>query len=130
MSEPIVRKNQRNTIYDNMEFPSVGYREFPKAIPVLNGKAQSSPYNEKGKPHPVVIVYNEFEEQELFGGNAKLVDVNADQVKDGAQRVVTEEDERAEIYVRLQQLGVQFDKRYSIQRLKKMLDEAEGAAVV
>jgi len=126
MPAEIVPKQIRSTVYDNMEFPQVEYREYPKAIPVVNGVVQDSPYDAKRKPHPVVMVYNEFEEDELRGGGAELVDVNPAQVKDGVQRVETEEDVRAKLYVRLQQLGVQFDKRYSVQRLQKLLAEAEG----
>lgn len=74
--------------YTNMEFPEYEYVEFPKWV---------TP--EGGKP---TLVQDEEEEATVMAG----------------AEVVREEDERAEVHLEAQNKGVQFDKRWSVQRIR------------
>lgn len=122
MSEAPARKQIQNTMYDHMEFPPYEFNEFPMAVPVVDGVVQKTPYDAKRKAHPVVIVNSEEELEALMQDQADLVPVNPDAVVT-AQRVKTEDDERDELYLRAEQLGVKVDKRWSIERIQKALDE-------
>lgn len=122
MSEAPVRKQIQNTIYDTMEFPAYEFREFPMAVPVVDGVVQKTPYDAKRKAHPVVIVHSEEELDALLANEAELVPVNADAVVT-AQRLKTEDDERDALYVRAEQLGVKVDKRWSIERIQKAIED-------
>jgi hypothetical protein len=112
-----------NTMYDNMEFPQREYREYPKAIPYVDGEIQPTAYDKRGKAHPVVIVKNADEEAAL-GQSAKLVPVST-LAQVPVSRVETEDDVRADLYVRADQLGVVIDKRWSIERISKAIAEKE-----
>lgn len=124
MSEAPTIKQRRNTMYDNMEFPPYQYREFPQAVPVVGGKVQPTPYDSRGKAHPVVIVNSQDELDALMEDGADLTPVNPQDPK-GAQRVVTEEDEREALFVRADQLGVKVDKRWSTERIQRAISDAE-----
>ena len=55
MAELVIKQIQ-NTMYDRMEFPSYEYQAFPRAVPVVDGVVQPTPYDKRNKAHPVVIV--------------------------------------------------------------------------
>lgn len=124
MSEAPTIKQRRNTAFDNMEFPPYQYREFPQAVPVVGGVVQPTPYDRRGKAHPVVIVNSQDELDALMGDGADLTPVNPQDPK-GAQRVVTEEDEREALFIRADQLGVKVDKRWSTERIQRAISDAE-----
>lgn len=129
MSQAPTIKQHRNTMYDNMEFEPVEFREFPMAIPVVNGVVQPTPYDAKGKSHPVVIVHNQFELDELKGGEAKLVPVNPEALL-SPKRVETEEDVRAQLYVEADQAGAQIDRRWSVAKIQRAIAEARDESPV
>lgn len=132
-SEPqgFVRKQIRNTMYDMMEFPPYEFREFPQAIPVVGGKIQPTPYNAKGKLHPVVIVNSQAELDALQGPEVELVPINPTQVSaESVQRVETEDDVRAALYRQAEQLGVKIDKKWSVARIEDTIKAAAEAKEV
>lgn len=123
MSQAPTIKQRRSTMYDNMEFEPVEYREFPMAIPVVGGVVQPTPYDARGKSHPVVIVHSQAELDELKGGDAKLVAVNPDAL-DSPKRLVTEDDERAQLYIDAEQAGATIDRRWSTAKIQRAIAEA------
>ena len=131
MAEAPAPKQIRNTMYDKMSFPEYEHREFPMAVPVVNGvvqlndKGEFQPYNERRKAHPVVIVKSQAELEALRGGEVELVPVNPD-AADTASRLESEEDVREELYVRADQAGVKFDKRWSIERIERAIADAKA----
>lgn len=120
----MVRKQIRNTAFDNMTFEEYEFREFPQAIPVVNGKVQPTPYDANNKLHPVVVVTSQDELDALLGPQVTLVPVS-----EGATtlRVENEDDIRAVLYVQAEQAGVQIDKRWSVDRIEKALQAAAAA---
>lgn len=128
MSEAPARRQIANTIYDQMTFPEYEFREFPMAVPVLDGVVQKSAYDAKRKAHPVVIVNSEEELEALMEGVAVTVPVNSDALV-SASRVKTEEDEREALYVTADQVGAKIDKRWSIERIEKAIAEARSTVL-
>lgn len=130
MSQPRDRKQTNHTFYDSMVFPDYTFAEFPAAVPYVNGKVpldakgKPNPYDDNHKAHPVVIVNNQAELDELLSGDAETVPVNPNAVE-SAERVRTEEDEREALFTRAEQLGVKVDKRWSTERIQKAIDDAE-----
>jgi hypothetical protein len=120
----ITRKQQRNTAFDQMEFPEYEFHEFPAAVPVVNGKVMPTPYDENNKAHPVVIVNSQDELDALRGPEVVLVPVSGDS---NTLRVENEDDIRAVLYVQAEQAGVQIDKRWSVARIEATLQEAAKA---
>lgn len=124
------RKQVNHTFYDDMVFPEYDFREFPMAVPVVDGEVQLdekgkfAPYDARRKAHPVVLVNNQAELDELLAGTAETVPVNPNAVE-SAERVRTEEDERDELIVRADQLGVKVDKRWSTDRIERAIADAE-----
>ena len=125
MADAPVIKQLPTTVFDKMEFPDYEYREFPMAVPVLAGAIQRSPYDARGKSHPVVIVQNQAEYDALAGGDVEVVPVNA-AVVESAGRVKTEEDEREALYVKADQVGAKIDKRWSIERIESAIEAAQA----
>lgn len=123
MSEAPKLKQRANTMYDNMEFPAYEHREFPMAIPVVDGKVQPTPYDDRNKAHPVVIVHSQEELDVLKGGGADLVPVNPDAAT-SALRIETEDDVRAQLYVEAEQAGAKIDKRWSVEKIQRAIAEA------
>lgn len=123
-SQPPVIKQRANTMYDNMEFPAYEFREFPMAVPVLNGVVQDSPYDARGKSHPVVIVQNEDELQALTGPQAaSLLPVSEERVT-RTLRVQGEVDIRKALYAQAEQAGVKIDKKWTVSRIEDTLRQA------
>jgi hypothetical protein len=120
------RKQIANTMFDQMEFPPYEFREFPQAIPVVDGKVMPTPYDERNKAHPVVVVESQAELDALQGPQVKLVPVS-DAAPEGAQRVESEDDIRAVLYTQAEQARVQIDKRWSVQRIESTLQDAAAA---
>lgn len=90
------------SIYANMKFPDYQYQEYPKMV-YPNGIS-----DKRGKPMKGVLVRDESEERTALGGEA----------------VVREEDERTRLVKLCEVNGVQFDKRWGVERLKGVLDGA------
>lgn len=126
MSQAPTFKQQRHTAFDQMEFPQVEYREFPMAVPVVDGVVQPTPYDAKHKAHPVVIVNSQAELDALKGGDVETVPVNPDALS-SPMRMKTEEDEREALYVRADQLGVTYDKRWKTERIQRAIAEANDS---
>ncbi len=118
---------RQSTRYDNMKFKPYEFAEFPQAIPVVGSEVQKSPYNAKGKLHEVVIVNSQEELDALQGPQVRLVPVNPDAAV-SASRVETEDDVRAVLYVQAEQLGVQIDKRWSVERIESAVKTAAAKA--
>jgi len=121
----ITRKQVANTAFDNMEFPPYEFREFPQAVPVVGGKVMPTPYDERGKSHPVVIVESHAELDALQGPEVTLVPVT--EGAGHAMRVENEDDIRAVLYTQAEQAGVQIDKRWSVARIEETLQNAAKA---
>ncbi len=121
MSEAPARKQLKNTMYDQMVFAPYEYREFPMAVPVVDGKVQDTPYDKKHKPHPVVIVTCQEELDALTGGEEVTLVPMDEADPAGAQRVESEDDIRAALYNQAEQAGVKFDKRWSVARIEDAL---------
>jgi hypothetical protein len=135
MSEAPTIRQLPTTIYDKMVFGNEtwrkgreGYREFPMAIPLVDGqpcfdpKVLKDPYDRTVKPVvalPVVIVNSEEELDALRGGAAVVADGS------GGTRVEAEEDVKAGLLVRADQLGVKVDKRWGVDRIRAAIAEAE-----
>lgn len=124
---PINIKQPRNTIYDKMEFPDYEHREFPQAIPFVDGQVMPTPYDARNKAHPVVIVYSQEELDALQGPKVTLVPVS--EGSETALRVENEDDIRRVLYVQAEQAGVQIDKRWSVERIEKALQAAKSEVV-
>lgn len=120
-----------NTMYDNMEFAPYEYREFPKAVPVLDGVVQDTPYDAKHKAHPVVIVHSQAELDALKGPEVTLVALDeADPSPSAPTRVQTEDDIRKVLYVQAEQASVKIDKKWSVERIEDTLRAAKSGDVV
>jgi hypothetical protein len=127
--EPITIRQPPNTIYDKMVFPGYEFAEFPMGVPVVGGKVMPTPYDEKNKAHPVVIVNSQEELDELLGsGDVTLVERTEGQA--GAMRVETEDDVRDRLYIRAEQTGAKIDKRWSVERIEAAIDAASGKSEV
>jgi len=124
MAEKPAPKQIASTVFDKMTFPDYEYREFPKAIPVVDGVIQPTPYNSRNKAHPVVIVKDQAEWDALKAGSVNLVPVNPDVVQ-SAERLESEDDVRERLYVEADQAGAKIDKRWSIERIEKAIAEAK-----
>lgn len=123
-------KIRPSTMFDNMNFPDYEFAEFPMAIPVVDGVIQPTPYDERHKAHPVVIVNSQAELEALKGPEVKLVAVNPHDPA-STLRVESEDDIRAALYVQADQAGVKIDKRWSVERIEQALqDHAAGKAAV
>lgn len=118
----VTRKHRNVTIYDDMAFPEYEYREFPMAVPVVDGVVQDSPYDEHRKAHPVVMVNSQAELDALLEESATLIPQD---YEGSVSRVETEDDKRAALLIRADQLGVKVDKRWSLERIEKTINEAE-----
>lgn len=116
-------RQKPNTMYDNMTFKKVRYREYPKAIPVVGGKIMDSPYDARGKSHPVVIVASEAEEDALRGPGVTLVTTDV-RVLDAPQRVETEDDIRRTLMRQADHLGAKVDGRWSIEKIEAAVQAA------
>jgi len=114
MSESKDLKVVNKTMYDTFNFPDHEHREFPMAIPVVNGKIMPTPYDEHHKPHPVVIVESQAELDALRGPEVALVEVAGGT----SLRVETEDDVREVLYVQASQVGAVIDKRWSVARIE------------
>lgn len=123
MSQAPAPRQIPNTMYDRMAFPEYEFREWPQAIPVVDGVVQKSPYDARRKAHPVVMVHSQEELDALLSGSARVVPVNPDAVV-SAGRVESEDDIRADLYVRADQVGAKIDKRWSIERIERAIAEA------
>jgi len=123
----IERKHVNRTPYDDMAFPDYQYREFPTAVPVVDGVVQPTPYDENHKAHPVVMVNSQAELDALMGGDAELVSENYEKT---VSRVKTEDDEREALYVEADQKGVKVDKRWSVEKIRKAIADHEEGAVL
>lgn len=137
MAEAPTPKQIANTIYDKMEFPQYEFREFPVAIPLVDGvpcfdpEVLKAPYDRRLKPpqpYPVVRVYSQAELDELKGGSAKLVPENPDAVS-SPKRVETEDDVRAQLYVEAEQAGATIDRRWSVAKIQRAIAEARDPVV-
>ena len=127
----IERKHRNHTMYDDMAFPDYEFREFPMAVPLVNGepcldpKVLKDPYDRSGRkpvPYPVVIVRDRGELEDLRAESATLIP----QDRAGAvSHVETEDDVRERLYLRASQLGVKVDKRWSVERIEKAIEDAE-----
>lgn len=118
MDKPAIKQRQ-NTIYDNMEFPDYEFREFPMTVPVVDGKVQKTPYDANHKAHPVVVVNDQSELDDLMGPGAVMVEVAA-----GSARLQNEDDIRAALYIQADQAGVTIDKRWTVARIEETLRAA------
>ena len=119
MAEQVIKQIQ-NTMYDRMEFPTVDYQAFPRAIPVVDGKVQPTPYDAKHKPHPIVIVQNQGELDELMSADVTLVPIS--DAADSPLRVENDDDVRADLYRRADQAGAKIDKRLSTPKFEEALE--------
>lgn len=130
MSESKDLKHVNHTMYDKMNFPDHEHREFPMAVPVVNGKIMPTPYDDKHKPHPIVEVQSQEELDALRGPEVALVEVRGG----SASRVETEDDVREVLYVQAAQVGAVIDKRWSVARIestiKAQVSKNNGGEVV
>lgn len=122
MDRPAIKQRQ-NTMYDQMEFPPYEYNEFPMAVPVVDGVVQPTPYDARRRPHPVVIVDNQDQLDELRGPAVVLVKVN-EAAPDSPQRIESEADIREVLYRQAEQAGVTIDKRWTVARIESTLQAA------
>jgi len=115
----------KHTVFDQIEFPPYEFREFPMAVPIYaeTGEVAPTPYNERGKSHPVVLVQNQAELDALMGPGVTLVPVG-----DGSSRLQTEADIRAELYEQAETRGVFIDKNWPVERIQAVLN-APGEVV-
>lgn len=112
-------KQVPSTMYDMMVFPDVEYQEFPRAVPVVDGKVMPTPYDEKHKPHPIVIVQNQRELDELLGAEEPVTLVALNEADPaGPKRVENEDDIREALYAQAKTAGVIIDKRWSVSRIE------------
>lgn len=123
----IARKQRNVTLYDDMAFPDYEYREFPMAVPYVNGRVMESPYDENNKAHPVVMVNSQDELDELSGGKAEVVPQNYEKT---VSKVKTDDDEKDELLVKADQLGVKVDKRWSVDRIEKAIKDHQDEQVL
>lgn len=117
---------RQKTPYDNFKFKPYEFAEFPMAIPVVNGVIMDSPYNERGKAHPVVIVGSQAELDALRGPGVVLVPVNPDAAV-SAQRVAGDDDIRTELYRQADQAGITIDKAWSTERIEHAITTGVAA---
>lgn len=122
MAEAPAPKQPPNTVFDRMTFPEYEFREFPYAVPVVDGVVQPTAYDAKHKAHPVVIVNSQDELDALKGGGAVLVPMAPDALA-SASRIETEEDVRERLYIQAEQAGARIDKRWSVERIEKAISE-------
>ncbi len=122
MSEAPARKQLKNTMYDQMEFPEYEFREFPMEVPYVDGQVMPTPYNEKHKPHPTVRVNSQEELDALTAGEVEVIPAGPDTT---AARVRTEDDERAELLLKADQNDIKVDKRWSLERLRLAVNGPE-----
>lgn len=125
MAEAAPIKQLPTSVYDKMTFPDYEYSEFPIAVPYVNGRVMPTPYDDKHKSHPVVIVNSQAELDALKGGEVEIVLANS-AVFEGPSRVKTEEDEREELIFRAGQLKLKVDPKWSVDRIEKAIKEAEA----
>lgn len=133
MAEAAPIRQLPTNVFDRMTFPDYEFREFPMAIPLVNGIPSTDPavlkdpYDRSVKPvkaYPVVIVNSQAELDALSAGEVEMVPV-APLAVESANRVETEEDVRDELYVRADQAGIKYDKRWSIERIEKAIAESQ-----
>lgn len=138
--EGITRKHKMQTMYDSFEFGTEswrrgreGFREFPMVIPLVDGKpcfdeeVRKKPYDYSVKPPkalPVVEVHSEEELEALMAG-AEVVEGASGQ----AATVATDDSVRQALYAECEVVGVRFDKRWSIERIKSALEVARGTVI-
>ncbi len=129
MAEQPVIRQLRNTMYDQMVFPVADYAEFPRAVPYVDGKVMPTPYNDKHKPHPIVIVNSQDELDALKGGpSVVLVPLNT-MADDTPARLQTEDDIRAALYIQAEQIGAKIDKRWSVDKIEAAIREKAADVV-
>lgn len=127
---PVTIKQPRNTMYDNMVFPEYEFREFPQAIPVVGGKIMPTPYDERHKPYPVVIVDSQEELDALSGPEVTLVPISED-VRNSAMRVESDTDIKAALILQGEQIGAKIDKRWTAERMEEAIkDHMDGRSEV
>ncbi len=125
MSEIKPIKQIPNTMYDKMDFPPHEHREFPMAIPFVDGKIMPTPYNARNKAHPVVVVNNQEELDELQGPQVRTVALDP---AGAASRLENEDDIRALLYTQADQKGVKIDKRWSVEKIEGEISKASAPA--
>lgn len=136
MAEAPAPKQLPTTVYDKMQFPEYEFREFPMAVPMVDGvpcfdpDVLKKPYDfsnpRKPKPYPIVTVKSQEELNQLRAGEVEVTPPNPHNATE-TQRVVTEDEEREALYVRAEQLKVKIDKRWSVERIEKAISDAEKA---
>ena len=111
----------KHTVFDAIEFPPYEFHEFPMTVPVNDdGSVADSPYDERHKLKPVVIVQNQAELDALKGPDVVLIAVG-----DGSSRVQSEADIRAVLYEQAETRGVRIDKAWSVERIEKALQQPD-----
>lgn len=121
------RKHVNRTQYDEMEFGDYEFREFPMAVPVVDGVIQPTPYDGNKKAHPVVIVNSQAEYDALKGGDVEVVPQDYEGT---VSRVKTEDDEIEALMTEASQAGVKLDRRWSPERMRKTIDDAKKDPVL
>lgn len=122
----ITRKQIPNTAFDNMEFPPYEFREFPQAIPVVDGQVMPTPYDGRNKAHPVVIVESQEELDALMGPKVTLVPVS-EAAPDGPKRLESEDDIKAALTQQAKHLGISLDQRWGPARMESFIQEHVAA---
>ncbi len=124
MAEVAVRKQLRNTAFDQMVFPDYEYREFPMLVYPGSKDGGKTPDPDPKRPGKYVQegvqVESQAELDELSGPEVTLVPINADAPESG-MRLENEDDLRKALYIQADQAGVAYDKRWSVKRIEDAL---------
>lgn len=100
-----LQQHRMPTIYDGFEFPPVEFAEYPKQV--------KSPSDGKN-----IIVYNSREEKEVMN------EAPNDFITSG--KTIVEKDEHTLLLEQAEKLGMDFDKRIGIARLRVLVQEAQS----
>lgn len=107
--------------YENMEWPDWEFREYPMMVYPGAKDIRVPEYHKDGKlagklVHPGVIVQHDGELEKVLAGEIEL--------NESGTGLITDEDVRGGLIQELTRLGVQFDRRWGIEKLQNALDDA------
>lgn len=107
--------------YAETEWEAWEFREYPLMV-YPGAKDQSRPYDERGKPLPGVIVHSAEEAKRALGGEVSTVSTSSK----GVSRIETDDDSRERVIAEARELGIKFDKSWSVARIQDAIDSAKS----
>ena len=138
-AEGLPRRHKLRTQYDDFEFGKEawrlgreGFREFPMAIPLVDGKpcfdekVRKAPYDTSVTPKvalPIVLVKSEEELEALMAGAGVM------ESRDGAASVETPEAIREALLKKAASLHIPIDKRWGDDRIRELIAQSENPVV-